>query len=281
MSQTQYGNLLRLEPKSESPLLLPANEHKQLVVIDFEYASANTPGFEFANHFVSPLSTSQDIQLLTNQSEWCYNYMDPEYSYYFDIKQYPTPEQQHNFISAYVSHRPFNGQSSVSPSGTPQMRAATSNPPTFNLDDHDPNQTQKYADAEKAAEDIHEAEVQFFMRQTRLWRVINSAQWVAWGVVQAKVPGMEEGIAAAEAEKARQQGHENGHGQNENGNGHSNGSAEQENSGDGDDDDFDYLAYAQDRAMIFWADMLAFGLVKEDELPSHVVEHVKSRTLEY
>ena len=50
--QTQYGNLLRLEPSGESPLLLPANEHKQLVVIDFEYASANLPGLEFANHFV-------------------------------------------------------------------------------------------------------------------------------------------------------------------------------------------------------------------------------------
>ena len=33
--------------------MLPANEHKQLVVIDFEYASANVPGLEFANHFVS------------------------------------------------------------------------------------------------------------------------------------------------------------------------------------------------------------------------------------
>ena len=51
--QTQYGNLLRLEPSGESPLLLPTNEHKQLVVIDFEYASANTRGLEFANHFVS------------------------------------------------------------------------------------------------------------------------------------------------------------------------------------------------------------------------------------
>lgn len=51
--QTQYGNLLRMEPATQSPLLLPANEHKQLVVIDFEYSSANTPGFEFANHFVS------------------------------------------------------------------------------------------------------------------------------------------------------------------------------------------------------------------------------------
>lgn len=50
--QTQYGNLLRLEPSGESPLLLPVNEHKQLIVIDFEYASANLPGLEFANHFV-------------------------------------------------------------------------------------------------------------------------------------------------------------------------------------------------------------------------------------
>lgn len=216
--------------------------------------------------------------------------MDPNYSHYFDITRYPTPDQQHNFISAYVSHRPFNGPnqstSSVSPSGTPQMHGSASNPPTFNLDDHDPAQTQKYADAEKAAEDIHEAEVQFFMRQTRLWRVINSAQWVAWGVVQAKVPGMEEGIAVAEAEKA---GHENN-----NGNGNSNGSTEhhpqsEHNSetkapapeAEVDADDFDYLAYAQDRAMIFWADMLAFGLVKEDELPGHVVEHVKTRVLEY
>lgn len=41
-----------MTPSGESPLLLPANEHKQLVVIDFEYANANLPGQEFANHFV-------------------------------------------------------------------------------------------------------------------------------------------------------------------------------------------------------------------------------------
>jgi len=44
-------------PVGESPLLLPANEHKQLVVIDFEYANANLPGLEFANHFVRFLPT--------------------------------------------------------------------------------------------------------------------------------------------------------------------------------------------------------------------------------
>lgn len=50
--QTQYGNILRLEPSTDSPLLLPANKHKQLIVIDFEYANANTVGYEFATHFV-------------------------------------------------------------------------------------------------------------------------------------------------------------------------------------------------------------------------------------
>lgn len=64
--QTQYGNLLRMEPSGESPLLLPANEHKQLVVIDFEYSSANTPGFEFANHFVSK---PRRPSILANQTD--------------------------------------------------------------------------------------------------------------------------------------------------------------------------------------------------------------------
>jgi choline kinase len=50
--KTQYGNILRYIPQGDSPLLRPANKHKQLVVIDFEYANANLPGLEFANHFV-------------------------------------------------------------------------------------------------------------------------------------------------------------------------------------------------------------------------------------
>jgi choline kinase len=56
--QTQYGNILRMMPEGESPLLLPANQHKQLVVIDFEYANANVPGQEFANHFVRYFSST-------------------------------------------------------------------------------------------------------------------------------------------------------------------------------------------------------------------------------
>lgn len=42
-----------MTPEGDSPLLTPANEHKRLQVIDFEYANANMRGLEFANHFVS------------------------------------------------------------------------------------------------------------------------------------------------------------------------------------------------------------------------------------
>jgi choline kinase len=136
-------------------------------------------------------------------------------------------------------------------------------------------------EAEKSQEDSLEAELHFLMKQTRLWRVFNSAQWVAWGIVQAKVPGMEEGIAAAATAKAS-----NGNGHNSDSNGSAVVAAEPPAQppvdADVDEaDEFDYLAYAQDRAMFFWADLLALNLVREDELPRQMVEHIRSRMIEY
>lgn len=52
-----------MKPEGESPLLLPANQHKQLVVIDFEYSNANVPGLEFANHFVRYKCSVQHLPL--------------------------------------------------------------------------------------------------------------------------------------------------------------------------------------------------------------------------
>ncbi|KAH2985829.1 hypothetical protein KXV25_001005 [Aspergillus fumigatus] len=266
-NDTQYGNLLRMEPASESPLLLPENKHKQLVVIDFEYASANTPGFEFANHF----------------SEWCYNYHDPERAWACNNRHYPTPEQQRMFIASYLTHRP-GVRTAASPSITPLMRgnsATMASLAPLDLDSMTEADLQGQVEAEKSHEDSLEAELHFLMKQTRLWRVFNSAQWVAWGIVQAKVPGMEEGIAAAAAAKAS-----NGNGHSSESNGSAVAAAEQpaQPAVDADvdeGDEFDYLAYAQDRAMFFWADLLALNLVREDELPPQMVEHVKSRMIDY
>ncbi|KAL4893718.1 kinase-like domain-containing protein [Aspergillus ambiguus] len=262
-NDTQYGNLLRMEPSSQSPLLRPENEHKQLVVIDFEYASANTPGHEFANHF----------------TEWCYNYHDEETSWACNNRRFPTPAEQRQFISAYLTHRPnLGGQ--YSPSITPLMHGLSANMTSvtpLDLNAGPDADLQKPIELEKSYEDKLEADVSSLMRQARLWRVLNSAQWVAWGIVQAKVPGMEEGIAAAAADQETHDSNGNATDAHED---HSTGvpaaDVDVEES-----DEFDYLAYAQDRAMFFWADLLALNLIREDELPSSMVEHIKSRIIEY
>ncbi|KAE8355338.1 kinase-like domain-containing protein [Aspergillus coremiiformis] len=262
-NDTQYGNLLRMEPSSGSPLLHPENEHKQLAVIDFEYASANTPGFEFGNHF----------------TEWCYNYHDPERSWACNNTGFPTLEQQRRFISAYLTHRPGLGMRS-SPSITPLMRAGESAHITslapLDLDaGPDGDQQTLVADAERAQEDRTEADIRSLIQQARLWRVFNSAQWVAWGIVQAKVPGMEEGIAT----DAAANGHQNGANGTE-----SEGASPAVPTPDADvdeADEFDYLAYAQDRAMFFWADLLSLKLVREEDLPAAMVRHIKPRIIEY
>jgi choline kinase len=120
---------------------------------------------------------------------------------------------------------------------------------------------QRQTDFERAHQDSLEAEAQLLMRQTRLWRVLNSAQWVAWGIVQAKVPEVEDedddevktptaGPPPVDCDVDEA-------------------------------DEFDYLAYAQDRAMFFWADLVSLGFVRKDQLPPLLAEHVEARVIDY
>ncbi|KAL4939729.1 hypothetical protein BDV06DRAFT_230865 [Aspergillus oleicola] len=265
-NDTQYGNLLRMEPSQQSPLLLPENEHKQLVVIDFEYASANTPGLEFANHF----------------TEWCYNYHDADKPWACNNLLYPTPDQQHHFVTTYLTHRPGLGGRSASPYLTPLMRPLSSTPTMTPLDlnasaaspDLAPLRPVDSLERTFSHQDSLEAETQFLMRQTRLWRVLNSAQWVAWGIVQAKVPGMvehesEDNADTPTATSPTPKGKENAT------------PTPPVDSDVDESDEFDYLAYAQDRAVFFWADLVALGFVQKDSLPKALVEAVEGRVINY
>jgi choline kinase len=98
-NDTQYGNILRLQiptptpdmttpAQKPSPLLHLSNQHRQLVVIDFEYASANTPGFEFANHFC----------------EWMADYHDASRPHFMNTAHFPSKGEMYNFLAAYVGH---------------------------------------------------------------------------------------------------------------------------------------------------------------------------------
>ncbi|KAI9572718.1 choline kinase cytoplasm [Boletus coccyginus] len=78
-NDTQYGNLLRLAGR------LP--EHRQLVVVDFEYASPNPLAFDIANHF----------------HEWTADYHSST-PHLLDPSRYPTAQQRRNFYQGYLSH---------------------------------------------------------------------------------------------------------------------------------------------------------------------------------
>ncbi|KAF2642134.1 kinase-like protein [Massarina eburnea CBS 473.64] len=316
-NDTQYGNILRMTPSGESPLLLPANEHKQLVVIDFEYSNANLPGLEFANHF----------------TEWCYNYHDSDTAYRCNTSYYPTPEEQHRFICAYLLHNPTfkapGGSASNPPtpslaplhaSGSSTALTACATPTTisaFMLDSRAPG-GKSYEEREAQTERKVEEEALRLMAETRLWRLANSAQWVAWGIVQAHVPGMPDfsgkGASpqpAASPEAAEQKevsAKENEGGPEASSSGQittetandeskttatvdrnntnvADDAADDENadqtnpSPQDEEEEFDYLAYAQDRAMFVWGDAIRLGIVKAEDLPEEVRNMVK--TVEY
>ena len=211
------------------------------MVIDFEYAAANTRGLEFANHF----------------TEWAYNYHDDKVPWGCNISQYPKLDEQRRFLKSYIDHRPQFPHASSTPRLTPLDGGGNSTPPPsllptnssssivdFMLDSRAPPGGWSAADQER--EEQTEKHVRELLEETRLWRPVNSAMWVAWGVVQAKVPGLDAGEAPGREEDE-----------------------------DVAVDDFDYLSYAQDRAFFFWGDMVQLGLVKPEELPEQLRARLK------
>lgn len=140
-----------------------------------------------------------------------------------------------------------------------------------------------------------EKEVLQLLRETRLWRVANSAQWVAWGIVQAHEPGMDEALSDEESPDTKPEITSESESEPES---TSEGSAStptqetvnplldtpqviEEVEVDEAADEFDYLGYAQERALFFWADILSLGLIKEDEIPPDMLVHIKNRMIDY
>ena len=124
---------------------------------------------------------------------------------------------------------------------------------------------------EKDREEQSEKMVKKLMEETKLWRAANSAMWIAWGIVQAKVPGMEDEDATPAKEVVPPAASSVS----------SNSDAGYFDLNDDDEDEemgldeFDYLRYAQDRAFFFWGDMVRMGLVSLDDLPEMLKKNLK------
>ncbi|KAL9056648.1 MAG: hypothetical protein Q9162_002819 [Coniocarpon cinnabarinum] len=302
-NDTQYGNILRQEPPGESPLLHPANLHKQLVVIDFEYSNANTRGLEFANHFVShaviPLIRNAIISDALEQTEWCYNYHDPDLSFDCQTSNYPTPEEQRRFLRAYLEHKPqftpavttprlgltrgsissiasalpsarsgyfsaADTQRSESYSSTTSQDGITPMPLTESMSALNLARTESQrSDKDDLQPADLEARATELMQETRLWRIANSAQWMAWGIVQARVPGLNSQPHAQIVKDTATEWTE------------SPGTANEGSDVEEEDIEFDYLSYARSRALFFWGDCVQHGLIKKDDLPRDVQDNLK------
>lgn len=64
-----------------------SNSDPELMIIDFEYCSYNYRGFDLANHFL----------------EWTIDYTNKEFPFFYHkLNQYPTKEQQKNYIYTYL-----------------------------------------------------------------------------------------------------------------------------------------------------------------------------------
>ncbi|RAL63542.1 hypothetical protein DID88_003586 [Monilinia fructigena] len=276
-NDTQYGNILRLIPEpptagsAPSPLLLPMNHHKQLVVIDFEYASANTPGLEFANHF----------------TEWCYNYHAPApMTWTCDTRNYPTVEEQRRFVRAYLNHRP---QYNPLASSTPRLEGRDAPPGSikeFMLDSRTPAGEREgsissnlYAEEEARREQEIEKQVDEVLREVRIWRLANSAQWVAWGIVQAQIPELDDAspfvITPDEIDGPQNGILENASSDNAKMEKEDGKEIAKEEQVKEEEDEFDYLGYAQSRALFFWGDVVGLGIMKKEELPEYLAEKIK------
>jgi choline kinase len=319
-------------PEGESPLLLPANKHKQLVVIDFEYANANLPGLEFANHFVSPFflplisltlynpfyhrghGTDSCSRLNGHTTTTTLNFRGvaiPNTTRLwrnsigsFALTCY-TPLHTGHLVGPPRTHRPPH-LGPLPTSGSTTALAATAAPNTigaFMLDSRAPP-GEKYSEQEAQRERQTEEEARRLMAETKLWRLANSAMWVAWGIVQAHVPGLPDFEAeekrananenAAELESATTEIRAEAEAEAEEEKGKGSVSEEKAEDKDGvntegdqdtdiyksqDEEEFDYLAYAQDRAMFLWGDAIRMGMIQAEELPEDVRQRV--RMVEY
>lgn len=180
--------------------------------------------------------------------------------------------------------------------------AATAAPSTisaFMLDSRAPP-GQSYQEQEAQAERKTEEEARRLMAETKLWRIANSAMWVAWGIVQAHVPGLpdfdavdgaatgtNESSTATALEGATADVRVEAEAEEERIPAVSTKEAEPKDETkpeldqdtdlfkSQDDEEFDYLAYAQDRAMFVWGDLVGMGLVKKEELPEALRKRMK------
>lgn len=108
-----------------------------------------------------------------------------------------------------------------------------------------------YREEEAARQEALEREVECLRGEARVWRPASHATWAAWGLLQAKIPSAGRKEGEGKVDEGGANGAANGAVNSQDGNGVR---------------EFDYLGYAQERVLLFWGDMVALGIMSEEEV---------------
>ncbi|EFP84266.1 uncharacterized protein PGTG_10644 [Puccinia graminis f. sp. tritici CRL 75-36-700-3] len=186
-NDTQCGNLLL---RQDDDPLLREQPQDQIMVIDFEYASANPRGFDIANHF----------------HEWCADYHHPTHSYSLTRHgNYPTYLERKRFYRAYLgidceyskTNSAIEKEQSDPKANSYIKRFKDCEISDFNLDEPSDLATPKdtnrvpgtnagqgvVAEKEDGEED---GRVMSLEQDVNLWSPASHAMWALWGLVQAR-----------------------------------------------------------------------------------------------
>jgi choline kinase len=117
-------------------------------------------------------------------------------------KNFPTLEEQKRFIRSYVEHPyvPVHSQP-ASPMLIPNRAKSSSSIAAFNLDNYASASQVTTLDRER--DELTQKDTDRLIEEARFWRPANSAQWVAWGIVQAKIPGLPEVNSQGESQAGK------------------------------------------------------------------------------
>lgn len=253
-NDAQYGNLLLHELFDKNEVILKDGSENEsgiiststkrdnnLVVIDFEYLGANFPAYDLVNHF----------------SEWMADYHDESRSYYLDEHQYPSRNQQLNFIKSYIEY---------------DFQYPTSNLKTT-------------ADDSLEGKNLMELinfEVKKLYNECLYWRNSVSIYWCLWGVIQNGP--LNKSVSADSTEERVVDSTYSITSNLENLVISETGTPPPATNEDGivvedaitsSDDDFDYLKYAGQKAALFIGDCLQFGLLEKLDLTKEALAAVK------
>ena len=160
----------------------------------------------------------------------------------------------------------------------------------------------QYKEEETRREEATSVEVDRLLHETNIWRIANSAQWVAWGIVQAKIPGFGDTLSIAQedtsslpddavstvsdgnltprgsvslASKTLMPSHTVSDERPTSPLEESTVGSTETSQDTSEEEEFDYLAYAKERAMFFWGDVLQLGIISREQLPAKLLENLK------